>query len=64
MSSKNSKKNDSSFISYQHERFETEMYNNIEIFEDRSRAIILEFDKILLENENIKLNDFRCIIYI
>ncbi len=56
----NTKKNDSSFISYQQERFETEMFNNIEIFEDRIKSILSEIEEILLsENDNSKLLVFR-----
>lgn len=62
MSNKNSKKNYSSFVSFQQERFETEMFNNIEIFEERSKLILCEFEEILsLKEETWKLNQFKSI---
>ena len=60
MSFKKTKKNETSFVSYQHERFETEMCYTIEIFEDRSKALLSDLEEILpIEKETMKLYDFR-----
>jgi len=59
MSHSKQKITDSSFISFQHERFETEMCHNIEIFEDRTKALLFDLDEILIKENSFKLNELK-----